>query len=608
MTRGVLLDLPAWLIIGLTVLVAGVAVGFLYRALANLDRPGSSGFAVVSGAIAVYAGGTIVNLTSQSLTVSVLTNRLIIVAGLFVGLGWLLMSLEISQDLPVGTNVPLVAGVLGAPAIFLLADPAHILIGPEPELIGTFLEFDAGPAYSLIVLVSVGSIVGGTALLAIEAVSSVGIRRMQMGLLSVAIVPALVGGTLTAYLVSAGAGAHYDYTIFGYGISAVVLGVALYGANFLDVAPIARRYVVEHMHDALVVLDGEERVVDVNPRARELFRGKDDMAINGDGGNSDMATSDDIEGMPAREFFSPAVYDQIPCNTDTQRPMAPPNLPSEGQTATTVDDPSTVVKVPIGEDCRHFSVTTRTVEDDFRCGHVLLFRDVTPLVEQAAVLEERMDHLQVLNQVVRHDIRNLLQQILHRTNDIEGDPETTGQIRQAIDEAIDVTEEAREVTQVMMTQETDPEPVPLHMQLREVIETAQEEFEDATITVEESIPEVQVRADSMADSIFRNLVTNAIVHNDRDTPEVTVEADTEDDVVHVAITDNGPGIPPSERDRIFEEGYRGQGSSGTGLGLYLVKTLIDRYSGNIQVEEASPRGTRFTVTLPRANQDSPTCA
>jgi signal transduction histidine kinase len=70
----------------------------------------------------------------------------------------------------------------------------------------------------------------------------------------------------------------------------------------------------------------------------------------------------------------------------------------------------------------------------------------------------------------------------------------------------------------------------------------------------------------------------------------------------VAIADNGPGIPDDRKETIFGKGEKGLDSPGTGLGLYLVRTLVEQYGGDIWVEDNDPEGSVFYVELPIAEE------
>jgi signal transduction histidine kinase len=72
------------------------------------------------------------------------------------------------------------------------------------------------------------------------------------------------------------------------------------------------------------------------------------------------------------------------------------------------------------------------------------------------------------------------------------------------------------------------------------------------------------------------------------------------------VADHGPGIPVQEQDRIFDPFFRGRRAvqdqtRGTGLGLNLVKTIVEAHGGSISVTSDPENGTAFTVRLPAAS-------
>jgi sensor histidine kinase regulating citrate/malate metabolism len=90
---------------------------------------------------------------------------------------------------------------------------------------------------------------------------------------------------------------------------------------------------------------------------------------------------------------------------------------------------------------------------------------------------------------------------------------------------------------------------------------------------------------------------NAIQHNDKPVPEVSVAVEVTDDTAVVQVADNGPGVPDDRKDSIFGKGQKGLDSEGAGIGLYLVQTLVDRYDGAVWVTDNDPTGAVFTVEL-----------
>jgi two-component system phosphate regulon sensor histidine kinase PhoR len=112
-----------------------------------------------------------------------------------------------------------------------------------------------------------------------------------------------------------------------------------------------------------------------------------------------------------------------------------------------------------------------------------------------------------------------------------------------------------------------------------------------------------ITADPMAlESIFGNLIANAINYS----PEggnIMVKAQMAGEFIQVQVSDNGFGIPQRHQDKIFERFFRVKDANtrfitGTGLGLPIVKGLVDSLNGTIALESEEGKGSTFTVTLP----------
>jgi signal transduction histidine kinase len=145
--------------------------------------------------------------------------------------------------------------------------------------------------------------------------------------------------------------------------------------------------------------------------------------------------------------------------------------------------------------------------------------------------------------------------------------------------------------------------VPLRATLDGQVGEIRASYENAAITVDGEIPTVSVLADELLGSVFRNVLKNAVQHNDKPVPEVVVRAEVGADAVSVRVADNGPGIPEERLETVFGRGRKGLDSEGTGIGLYLVRTVVERYGGSVGVENREPEGAVFTIELPRADTD-----
>ncbi|MBH8564890.1 PAS domain-containing sensor histidine kinase [Nostoc sp. CENA67] len=104
----------------------------------------------------------------------------------------------------------------------------------------------------------------------------------------------------------------------------------------------------------------------------------------------------------------------------------------------------------------------------------------------------------------------------------------------------------------------------------------------------------------LLEPILKNLLDNAVKYSPVGSA-VDLELFCEEEKVIFQVTDRGVGIPVVDKERIFEPFYRGKNSKnlpGTGLGLSVVKTLVDLHRGQINLESEVGTGTKFTVALP----------
>ncbi|GGK69709.1 sensor histidine kinase [Haloarcula sebkhae] len=229
-------------------------------------------------------------------------------------------------------------------------------------------------------------------------------------------------------------------------------------------------------------------------------------------------------------------------------------------------------------------------------------------IERERELKRQRDNLDLLNQIVRHDLTNHLQIINGRAellrDQCSGDTlEHVDGIQESSQAAAELLETAGDLATVMRQTDWETEPVALGPVLSSVTEDITTTYTDAQVTVPDEFPPVQVQADDLLSSVFRNVLTNAIQHNDSPTPSTVVDVTDDGDAVNVTVADNGPGIPDEQKRMVFERGEKRPDSAGTGVGLYLVRTLVDAYGGDVWVEDNEPRGAVVGLTLPKAADD-----
>lgn len=299
------------------------------------------------------------------------------------------------------------------------------------------------------------------------------------------------------------------------------------------------------------------------------------------------------------------------------------------------------------------AIRTQTADGPVFDGIVL---DVSERRTHEAALERQNERMEVLNQLLRHDIRNdmaviggtldLLERSLtagesdadsrddsdsrdgvdadprdesgsrdgvdadprddsDSRDGVDGDPgERIATLRERADHVVELTHTARNITESLSIESGEqPEATPVRVDqvLADELENARSSYPDASFELTTSVPAVEVSATELLDSVFRNLFNNAVQHNDTATPTVTVDVTVEAETVTVTVADDGPGVPDAQKSRVFERGEKGTASSGTGLGLYLVGSLVEQYGGDIEIRDNDPRGAVFEVTLQRAD-------
>lgn len=217
---------------------------------------------------------------------------------------------------------------------------------------------------------------------------------------------------------------------------------------------------------------------------------------------------------------------------------------------------------------------------------------------------EREHQLEFLNSLLRHDIQNGMTVIRSRAEylaeTLDGrEAEFAATIEERSDDLVGLTDRFRVMLDAL-TGDVDEElgPVLLADVVDEQVDALETTYPETEVTV--AVPEVTVRADDLLRNVVWNLMSNAVDHNDADTPEVRVSAENRGDTVRLEIADNGPGVPDDLKDAIFrrqESGVRNE--VGSGFGLFFVDRVVTRYGGKVWVEDNDPIGAVFVIRLPK---------
>lgn len=346
--------------------------------------------------------------------------------------------------------------------------------------------------------------------------------------------------------------------------------------------------------DSRTVLGYSLDVTERERREQELHRAREEFQELFDGMN-DTGWVISLEG----EFLAvnEAAVDTLGYSRETLLSMQPHDI-DEGLE----DDEITALIENMPEDGRQvFETVHRTKEDatipveisssliSYRNEPAILSiaRDISTRKERERALRKERDRLDEFASIVSHDLRNPLNVAEGRLELVEEECESEhlepvvrahGRMTALIEELLTLAREGEAVT--------ERESVVLTTLVEDCwanVETA-----GATLVVD---TDLTVRADeSRLKQVFENLVRNAVEHGG---PDVTVTVGTRADGFYVE--DDGPGVPESDRDHVFETGYS-TSQEGTGFGLSIVEQVADAHGWEVCVTEGADGGARFEVT------------
>ncbi len=318
---------------------------------------------------------------------------------------------------------------------------------------------------------------------------------------------------------------------------------------------------IRSANDVIVLLDGDGKVLASNPSAQSVLR-------IGPDGLSPPALRAVLEQARARADFAHA------------------EVEIDGQT---------------------FHATASPIPGT---GLVLTMHDVTHFRQLAHLKDEFVA-------TVSHDLRTPLAAILGYA-ELAQLEETSEPTRQHVLKRIEVS--ARRMTTLindLLDLATLEAGMSLNLsivQLGELASAAIEDLEGAALSKGVSLEyQLDVQSPVEADArllmqVWRNLIDNAIKYTDRGT--VTVRVDVEGERVIGQVADTGIGIPSADLPYVFDKFFRGKRPTtdktiGTGLGLSLVRSIVEKHGGQIRVESVPGEGSTFTLTLPLYVEEVP---
>jgi PAS domain S-box-containing protein len=346
----------------------------------------------------------------------------------------------------------------------------------------------------------------------------------------------------------------------------------------------------EELPDGLVVADADGRVVCFNAAAAR------------------------ISGIPAAEALGRPLAEALPLQDLEGRRWWPLTDPYGGLAIRT-RQPERNLLLPGG---REVLVSARYLRADGRTGPVR--RVVVALRGTEARRRTERGHAELIA-TVAHELRSpltsvkgftatLLQKWERFTDDqrklmLETVDADANRVTRLIAELLDISRIDAGRLEVRRQQVDLPGALRRHVDGKIAAGVAPERF---VIVVDDPLPPLWADADKV-DQVLGNLLENAVRHGEG-TVTIEVRPDTAclDDGrlregTAVTVSDQGPGIPEDSIPRVFTRFWRGSKRGGTGLGLYIVKGIVEAHGGSIAVDHAPGGGARFRFILPASIPD-----
>lgn len=223
------------------------------------------------------------------------------------------------------------------------------------------------------------------------------------------------------------------------------------------------------------------------------------------------------------------------------------------------------------------------------------FRDLTAYKAQGL-------RLQLLYRVLRHNLRNDMSVIQGyaehleaaiEANDLERQIEI---IRKTASSVGELSESVGNLERLVEKDATERTRESIADVVRTVVSDVRPEYPESVIEVD-TAETTFVSVDRGFYLALEHAITNAVEHNDSNTPTVTIRTEATEQEVLLRITDNGPGIPDIEIDALH--GETTQVEHGEGLGLSIIKWCTQSLGGEVKVETIPEEGSTLTIRLPR---------
>ena len=422
----------------------------------------------------------------------------------------------------------------------------------------------------------------------------------------------IVLGTLVPIVVNVVCMAILNGNIYTTPISFIVtilfFGVAILRYNFLNVAPIALKRVVDQMSDSYLVLNQDYIISDCNKPFENIFHVKKNSLIG-------------------KDIFELNIAQKIVSNTSNFK---------DYMLKVQETDKIYKLEASLKDEERYFNIEISGIYEDNQCiGILILFKDITQHVIDMRTLERNQntllerERLASLGQMVGGIAHNLKTPIMSIAGAADGLEDLISEYDKSIDDP-DVTKEDHHaiaqdmnswvskirtydsymsdvITAVKGQAVNMNDDKPIVFTIKELLNRVnilmKHELKNALVTLN-----IEYKIDSSISllgninslvQVINNLISNAIqAYNGKPNQTIDLIVDEKDNNIIISIVDYGSGIPKEVQDKLFTQMITTKGQNGTGLGLFMsYSTIKGHFKGNINFSSEVGKGTRFNIIL-----------
>ncbi|MCL5105083.1 MAG: ATP-binding protein [Armatimonadetes bacterium] len=342
-------------------------------------------------------------------------------------------------------------------------------------------------------------------------------------------------------------------------------------------------HVIESVYAGIIMVHNSGRVMQMNPSARDMLGIDQNEKVSGD-------YLSIIQAEPVQNVLTKALEEV----TDVQEEIQLPDLKSDEEGAV-----------------RYYQVQTASVkgEDLGNIGVVTIFNDITDI---RSIERMKTAFVSTVSHELRTPLTSIKGFISTLLQDTEGfyDKDTVHEFYTIIDQECDrltrLISDLLNVSRIEAGRALDLNPAPVNIStIVEKVVAAQKSYtnkHEFSVDMDPEIPTIVGDQDKI-DQILTNLTNNAVKYSPNG-GTITVSGKKLDGVVRMTVADQGMGIPPDHLAKVFDRFHRIDNRDtrkvgGTGIGLYLVKHLVEAHGGKIWVESEVGEGSKFIFELPK---------